>query len=365
MKIHLIAAARPNFMKIAPLYHELINTTNYEVFIIHTGQHFDKNMSDQFFEDLKLPKPHIHLGVGGGSHAVNVGNTMIAYEKVCIEEKPDLIIVVGDVNATMACSITAKKLGIKVAHLEAGIRSFDMSMPEEINRKVTDSIVDYYWTPSIDGNENLIKEGIDSSKIKLVGNIMIDSFEMLKDEIKEMNTFVNLNLERNKYCVATFHRPSNVDEKEQLIALINNLKEISKKIKVVFPIHPRTNANLIKFDLINELKTINNIIILEPLGYKDFMNIVLNSKFVLTDSGGVQEETTYLKIPCITLRENTERPITVTEGSNTLSNISNLIQLTNAIFENNYKHSNVPILWDGKTSSRVVKEIHNLKINDL
>ena len=363
MKIHLIAAARPNFMKIAPLYHELKLDSSFDVKIVHTGQHYDANMSDKFFEDLQLPKPHIHLGVGGGSHAVNVGNTMITYEKVCLEEKPDLVIVVGDVNATMACSITAKKLGIEVAHLEAGIRSFDMTMPEEINRKVTDSIVDFYWTPSIEANENLVREGIDNTKIKLVGNIMIDSFEMMKDDIKVQDTYKQYNLQQSEYCIATFHRPSNVDQQELLKELVLQLSITSKMIKIVLPLHPRTKANLEKYNLLSELTSNKDIIILEPLGYKDFMNLVLHAKLVLTDSGGVQEETTYLQIPCLTFRDNTERPVTVWEGTNTLCKISQMQRYVTDILASQYKTGTVPILWDGKTAKRVVNIIKQIKIS--
>lgn len=359
MKIHLIAAARPNFMKIAPLYHELKKYQDIEVSVVHTGQHYDVNMSDKFFEEFNLPIPDIHLGIGGGSHAENVGKTMIEYEKVCIEHKPDLVIVVGDVNATMACSITAKKLGVKVAHLEAGIRSFDMTMPEEINRKVTDSIVDFYWTPSIEANENLVREGVDNSKIKLVGNIMIDSFEMMKNKIEQQDIYQKYGLKIKAFCVATFHRPSNVDDKINLELLVNELMNVSKTLPVIIPLHPRTKANIEKFGLYEALKS-TNIIITEPLGYIDFMNLVLNSKIVLTDSGGVQEETTYLGIPCLTFRDNTERPVTVWEGTNTLCKVDEMSKFVNMIITGNYKTGNIPILWDGNTAKRVVLEIQKL-----
>ncbi len=358
-KIHLIAAARPNFMKIAPIYHALLKDAKFEVLIVHTGQHYDFDMSDAFFRDLKLPAPHIHLGVGGGSHAQNVGNTMIAYEKVCETNRPDLVIVVGDVNATMACSIVAKKMHIKVAHLEAGIRSFDMAMPEEINRKVTDSIVDFYWTPSIDANENLVREGVSSDKIKFVGNIMIDSFELLKDDIIKSGYFEKLKLTKQKYAVATFHRPSNVDNKQDLAKLVDELTTISQKIQVVFPIHPRTKNNLQKFELLEKLEQ-SNVIVMQPLGYVDFMNLVTNSLCVLTDSGGVQEETTYLGLACITFRNSTERPVTVTEGTNVLAELSEMQILVQNILNGNHKHGKIPLLWDGKTASRLVCEISNI-----
>ncbi len=356
MKIHLIAAARPNFMKIAPLYHELKRNSSFTVKIIHTGQHYDKNMSDDFFTDLHLPSPDIHLGVGGGSHAEQVGNTMIAYEKVCTEEKPDLVVVVGDVNATMACSITAKKLHIAVAHLEAGIRSFDRAMPEEINRMVTDSICDLYWTPSVDGNENLVREGIASGRIALVGNIMIASLEMMRSENQSETIGGKYNLTKNGYVVVTFHRPSNVDTKEKLESLLFVLKKVQEKTPVIFPVHPRTKNNIEKFGLNGKLKD-SGIICTEPLSYKKFMNLIFSCKYVLTDSGGIQEETTYLGIPCLTVRDNTERPITVTKGTNTLVSIKNIISEVEKIEAGNYRKGEIPVLWDGKTAIRVVQEI--------
>lgn len=353
MKIHLIGAARPNFMKIAPLYHKLREYDEFEPIIVHTGQHYDANMSDMFFKDLRLPKPDIQLGIRGGGHSETVGRTMIEYENVCQEKQPDLVIVVGDVNATMACSITAKKLGIEVAHLEAGIRSFDMSMPEEINRKVTDSIVDYFWTPSVDANENLVREGISSSKIKLVGNIMIDSLEMLRPDIELSDIYKKYNLDCRSYAVATFHRPSNVDHIETLRSLVYQLNEAAKQCPIIFPIHPRTKARLENFGLWESINS-GDVLIKEPLGYKEFMNLLFHSRMVLTDSGGLQEETTYLGIPCITFRPNTERPITIREGTNTLSEISEMKKYVYLILSGDYKKGHNPILWDGKTAERIV-----------
>jgi UDP-N-acetylglucosamine 2-epimerase (non-hydrolysing) len=359
MKIHLIGAARPNFMKIAPLYHELKKHNKLQIKLIHTGQHYDKNMSESFFKDFNLPNPNFYLSIGGGSQAEQVGKTMIAYEKVLLKDSPDLIIVVGDVNATMACSITAKKLNIKVAHLEAGIRSFDMGMPEEINRKVTDSIVDYFWTPSIEANENLIREGISSNQIKLVGNIMIDSFEMKKDKIFKNQYFKELQVKEKNFVVATFHRPSNVDNLEKLEKLVKMLEDISEDIDIVFPLHPRTKKELEKRRLLSRLK---NITLLEPLGYLLFMNLIVNCKFVLTDSGGIQEETTYLGIPCLTFRENTERPITISEGTNKLVDFDNYTKvLKNIMDKEPIEKSKKLIYWDGKTAERISEEV--LKIS--
>ncbi len=340
--IHLIAAARPNFMKIAPLFHTLKNENWCKVKIIHTGQHYDDDMSGTFFKDLRLPKPDYNLEVGSGSHAKQTGNTMIAYERICLLERPDLVIVVGDVNAILACSITAKKLHIKVAHLEAGLRSFDRDMPEEINRMATDSISDLFWTPSKDADENLIREGHDPKNIEFVGNIMIDSYHMLEPKIEESKILCNLNLKPKEYIVFTLHRPSNVDKKEKLIKILDIISNISEK--VLFPVHPRTENNLSP----NVKNNYRNITFIKPLSYISFIKLVKNSKFIITDSGGIQEESTYLKIPCFTLRKNTERPVTVDVGSNKLIDISNLKEKIKTP-----KVGQIPDKWDGKTSLRI------------
>lgn len=359
MKIHLIAAARPNFMKIAPLYHELCKRSDINPFIIHTGQHYDLNMSDVFFRDFDLPEPHIHLGVGSGTHAEQTGKVMIAYEKVLLREKPDLVVVAGDVNSTVACTLAAVKLGIKTAHLEAGLRSRDRSMPEEINRIVTDAIADLLWTPSMDGNENLLREGIDPKKIEFVGNIMIDSLEMLRNRIENLEVCSTLGLSRYEYALVTLHRPSNVDNPEILEKLCLLLDQISRKLPLIFPVHPRTAANLNKFSCFKILQNAPSIHLLQPLGYKDFMNLVMSSKLLITDSGGVQEESTYLSIPCLTLRSNTERPITVTEGTNRLCNPENLLQTVNQILSGHFPKGKIPEHWDGGTAKRVADSIQN------
>ena len=315
-KIHLIAAARPNFMKIAPLYHELNKTDWATPIIVHTGQHYDINMSDAFFKDLDLPEPHIHLGVGSGTHAEQTGRVMIEYEKVLVQQQPNLVVVVGDVNSTIAATLAAVKLGIKTAHLEAGLRSFDRTMPEEINRIVTDSIADLLWTPSPDGDENLIREGVPPEKIQRVGNIMIDSLEMMRGKIENAGTWQDMGLSRNVYAVVTLHRPANVDNEDTLRSLVNALIELAAIHPVVFPIHPRTRANLERFKMMEKLQATDGMKSLDPLNYVRFMNLIFNCRLVVTDSGGIQEETTYLGIPCITLRDNTERPITVIEGTN-------------------------------------------------
>ncbi len=353
--IHLIAAARPNFMKIAPLYHALTKELWADPIIVHTGQHYDLNMSEAFFRDLNLQTPHVHLNVGSGTHAEQTGGVMIAYEKVLIDSKPDLLVVVGDVNSTVACTLAAVKLGIKVAHLEAGLRSFDKTMPEEINRIVTDSIADYLWTPSPDADANLIREGIAPEKITMVGNIMIDSLVMMTPAIRKETIRKDMGLADKNYGVVTLHRPSNVDTPEVLSRLCQALVRIAKQTALVFPIHPRTAKNLREFGLYDRLNDAPGIILTDPLGYKAFMKLIFGCKFVITDSGGIQEETTYLKIPCLTLRSNTERPVTITEGTNKLTTPERIEDDLEDVMGKNCKTP--PLFWDGKTSARVVKPI--------
>lgn len=353
MKIHLIAAARPNFMKIAPLYHELKKRSGITPFIVHTGQHYDLNMSDVFFQDFNLPEPHIHLGVGSGTHAEQTGNVMIAYEKILMLEKPDLVVVVGDVNSTVAATLAAVKLGIKTAHLEAGLRSFDRTMPEEINRIVTDSIADFLWTPSPDGDAHLVQEGVDKQKITRVGNIMIDSLEMMRSKIETSDMLNRFRLKKGKFGLVTLHRPSNVDDTTILKKLCHVLADISFKLPLIFPVHPRTAKQLDLEGLTNILENSKQIQLAEPLGYKDFMNLVMGSRLLITDSGGVQEETTYLGIPCLTLRSSTERPITVTEGTNRLCKYDTINEMVDQILEGGFKGGRKPHLWDGKTAARV------------
>ena len=356
IKIHLIAAARPNFMKIAPLYHALKPRDWAEPVIVHTGQHYDLNMSDVFFKDLGIPDPDIHLGVGSGSHAEQTGQVMMSYEKVLLEACPDMVIVVGDVNSTMAATVAAVKLGIKVAHLEAGLRSYDRTMPEEINRLVTDALADILWTPSADADENLIKEGVAEDKIQRVGNIMIDSLEMLRDTIEAQNACKELSLKAQQYGLVTLHRPSNVDSPKKLRQLFDHLSCISKKIPLVFPIHPRTRKSAESIGILPELDQ-EKLLILEPLNYVRFMDLVFNCRFALTDSGGIQEETTYLGIPCITLRPNTERPITISQGTNRLVTIDNLVETIDVVLAEAARQECQIAQWDGKTADRVVNSI--------
>jgi UDP-N-acetylglucosamine 2-epimerase (non-hydrolysing) len=360
--IHLVAAARPNFMKIAPLYHALKREIWASPVIIHTGQHYDPNMSDAFFHDLELPFPDYHLEVGSGSHAELTGRVMISYEKLIINQQPDLVIVVGDVNSTLAASLAAVKMGFCVAHLESGLRSFDNSMPEEINRIVTDRICHYLWTPSADADANLMAEGIKKSRIHCVGNIMIDALEMTRSKIKATNIVRELNLSDKSFGLITLHRPSNVDSYKSMEKIVTTLLNISRQLTLVFPVHPRTAKKLREFELYDKLSNAQDIMIYEPMAYIPFMNLVMNAHIVITDSGGIQEETTYLGIPCLTLRENTERPITITQGSNRLCNIDNLENYVHDLLNRKPQTRKVPDLWDGKTAQRIVKHIFSFLI---
>jgi UDP-N-acetylglucosamine 2-epimerase (non-hydrolysing) len=352
--IHLVCAARPNFMKVAPLYHALEKEPWADPIIVHTGQHYDPNMSDAFFEDLGLPKPHIYLGVGSGTHAEQTGKVMMAYEKIMYEDRPDLVVVVGDVNSTMAATIAATKMGIKVAHLEAGLRSFDRTMPEELNRLVTDVLADMLWIPSRDASDNLIKEGISPDKIHLVGNIMIDSLEMMRQKIESQETYKNFGLKKEGYGIVTMHRPSNVDDPVILKGICYILMEISEKTPLIFPVHPRTLKKMEEIDLRTEMEKSKKLFLPDPLSYILFMNLVFNCRFVITDSGGIQEETSYLGIPCLTIRKNTERPVTVTQGTNQLCDLEHLKRKTDEILASPRLQRKQIELWDGKTADRIV-----------
>ena len=358
--IHLIVGARPNFMKMSPLYRELsLSSNRYEPQIIHTGQHYDEQMSKLFFNDLAMPEPSAYLNVGSGTQGKQTARIIERYEDLILAgDKPDLVIVAGDVNSTIACALVAKKLYIPVAHLEAGLRSYDDRMPEEINRVLTDRISDLLLTPSLDANKNLEKEGIDPEKIYFVGNIMIDSLVAHKDKAENSNIFYQLNMSPNeKYALVTLHRPSNVDEYEGLKMLLTSLEKIGRKIKIIFPMHPRTRKNIYELGLSSILNTSSDILFTEPLGYLDFLKLEMNAKFILTDSGGIQEESTYFGVPCLTLRENTERPITITEGTNHLVdlNVESIVNSAREIIEGNVKQGKIPKYWDGKTAKRIVK----------
>ncbi len=353
-KIFLIAAARPNFMKVAPMWRAMAQLPDFfQPMLIHTGQHYDKNMSDVFFEDLGLPSPHVHLGVGGGSHAQQTAGVMVKFEELCLAEKPDLVLVVGDVNATMATSVTAAKLHIPVVHVEAGLRSRDMTMPEEINRLMTDAIADLLFTPSPDADENLRNEGVAEERIKLVGNIMIDSLVRSVAKARDLKAYEKLGLESGKFGVVTLHRPANVDDPDNLARILDVLTAVD--LPLVFPVHPRTRAVMQEHDLGSRCGLVDSRLILaDPLGYYEFMNLVIHSRMMLTDSGGLQEETTFLDIPCLTLRPNTERPITIDQGTNELATIDSLPGQIAKILEGSWKKGSVPNLWDGNTAPRIV-----------
>lgn len=365
-KLMLIAGARPNFMKIAPLMHAFEGNREIETVLIHTGQHYDERMSGSFFKELRIPAPKVNLEVGSASQAVQTARIMERFEVVCLDEKPDAVLVVGDVTSTAACSLVASKLGIKVVHYEAGLRSRDRSMPEEINRLVTDAISDLFLTTSVDADENLLKEGVDREKIHMVGNLMIDSLVAnLKNadasvlEFKLLNREGTVKIGRDiklgEYGAMTFHRPGNVDEKESLYKLVNIWGEVSEKIPLVFAVHPRTYKNIQSFGLQENIDGYKNLYFIDPLGYMQFINLVKHSKFVLTDSGGIQEETTYLNIPCLTVRPNTERPVTIWEGSNKLIKVEEIDGEVDVILEGKGKKGRCPKYWDGNAGERMVR----------
>lgn len=362
MNLTIVAGARPNFMKIAPLIHEIQRLqqkgADLSYRLVHTGQHYDSRLSDIFFSELQIPHPHANLEVGSGSQAEQTAHIMIAFEKELLQNPCDMVIVVGDVNSTMACAIVAKKLNTKVAHVEAGIRSFDLSMPEEINRMVTDAISDYFFTTSVIAGENLLKAGIDRKRIFFVGNIMIDTLLKNLPKLSRPALFAQHSLVEGNYIVMTLHRPSNVDDPQHLRSLVDAVVSGSNGHHVLFPVHPRTRKAM-------QEAGINSSIMIQcdPLGYLEFNYLVKNAKAVITDSGGIQEETTVLGVPCITLRKNTERPETVTVGTNVLigDNIDMLPIELGKVFENKWKRSSVPELWDGNAAGRIMEKILTLQ----
>lgn len=355
MKITIVAGARPNFIKIAPIIKAIERKQQEGVAIsyrlVHTGQHYDKNLSDTFFEELNIPQPHANLEVKSGSQSVQTAAIMIAFEQELIQNPSDLVLVVGDVNSTMACAIVAKKLNLKVIHVEAGIRSGDMTMPEEINRIVTDSITDYFFTTSTTASENLLKYGADAQNIHFVGNVMIDTLYQNLTRIKAPAFWEELDLEKDNYIILTLHRPGNVDEEKSLIDLLEGIDKLSGDKRIIFPIHPRTKSILGEKSL-----NVRSIVFVEPQGYLNFMFLIKNSFAVITDSGGISEETTVLGIPCFTMRNNTERPETQTIGTNTLvgTSIKNLEKAYLDYLNNGRKKAGIPELWDGKASERII-----------
>ena len=357
-RVFLIVGARPNFMKMAPLYFVLAGTQNVDPIIVHTGQHYDYAMSQAFFEDLELPEPHHFLGAGSGSHAGQTARIMIEFEKVLAAEHADLVVVFGDVNSTLACSLTAKKLLIPVAHVEAGLRSFDETMPEEINRRVTDVLSDLLFTPSADGDANLIAEGVEEHRIHRVGNIMIDSLVTILGRIgadQEADILRRLNLDRGGYVLVTLHRPSNVDDPQSLQQILEYLNDLAEQVPVVFPMHPRTRKNIETFGI--DIPRRDALQMIDPVRYREFIVLEKDARLIVTDSGGIQEETTYLGLPCLTLRPNTERPVTISEGTNELADLTTVAEKSRRILDGDWKTGRAPALWDGRTAERIAKVI--------
>ena len=393
MKVIQVVGARPNFMKVAPLHRAIKNLPGWTSKIVHTGQHFDAKMSDIFFTQLELPKPDFFLGIGGGSHTEVTAKIMLAFEKIVESEKPDLIIVVGDVTSTLACTLVAIKMGIPLAHVEAGLRSGDRTMPEEINRILTDSVANYLFVTEQSGLDHLKREGVPDEKVFFTGNVMIDSLIRYQEKAKSSTILEELGLQPSDlenrrevsrpddnnsdtenrhevsrpdeadYIVMTMHRPANVDTQTGLQAILELIELSTSKIKVVFPIHPRTRSNIAKFGLEDKLTANKNLILTEPLGYLEFIQLMTHSKAILTDSGGIQEETTYLGIPCLTFRDSTERPITVTLGTNQLLadlNPKKTFAALEEILVGHRKKGQIPPLWDGHSAERIAENLFNI-----
>jgi UDP-N-acetylglucosamine 2-epimerase (non-hydrolysing) len=361
-KIISVVGARPNFMKVAPLHRAFRERKDaIQHLIVHTGQHYDPQMSKVFFEDLELPEPDVYLGVGSGSHAQQTAKIMVEFEKVAEKEKPELVIVVGDVNSTVACSLVSAKMQIPVAHVEAGLRSFDRSMPEEINRILTDAIADYLFVTERSGLKNLEHEGIDKDKIFFVGNTMIDSLVMYRKKAQASTILQTLGVQPKGYVLVTLHRPSNVDDKVNLAKILDLLSALSEKTIVIFPVHPRTRKMVSEFGLQERMNKIQNLKLLEPLGYIDFLALMESAQFLMTDSGGIQEETTYLGVPCLTLRTTTERPVTVEIGTNELCGEDFDLALKKGfeILDGKRKKGCIPELWDGNAAERIAAVMQN------
>jgi len=360
LKVINVVGARPNFMKVAPIVAAMKKRpAKFLPLVVHTGQHYDSAMSDSFFHDLDLPQPDTHLGVGSGSHAAQTAAVMERFEPVVLREKPDWVLVVGDVNSTIACALVCVKLGVKVAHVEAGLRSRDRSMPEEINRLLTDQIADLLFTPSPDADENLLAEGIPRDRIRFVGNVMIDSLQKNLKIARAARTRERLGLAGVDYALLTLHRPSNVDLRESFERILSALEVISAKLPVIFPVHPRTRKTIVELGLTDRVDSMKGLRTIDPLGYLDFLNLSSNARLVLTDSGGIQEESTALGVPCLTMRNNTERPITIAQGSNRLvgTERNTIFAAVDDIISGRWPKGACPPLWDGKAAERVVSAI--------
>ncbi len=364
MKIVNIVGARPNLMKIAPILAAMRSFPDIEPVLVHTGQHYDDEMSDIFFRELDIPRPDINLGVGSGTHSWQTAQVMLALEPLLARLKPDCVLVVGDVNSTLAASLVASKLSIPLCHVEAGLRSFDRTMPEEINRKLTDALSDYLFTTSRDADENLRREGIPDHKIFFVGNVMIDTLLRHRSRADELQIPARYGLSPGRYSVVTLHRPSNVDSPTVLNGILDALEAIQTRSPILFPAHPRTLDRLSQFDMTRRLDSMTGLRLLEPVGYLEFLGMMAQAQLVLTDSGGIQEETTILGVPCLTLRKNTERPVTVTQGTNTVVGVSpdRIVEAASRVFNGDSHHGRRPELWDGRAAERIVgilrEELH-------
>jgi UDP-N-acetylglucosamine 2-epimerase (non-hydrolysing) len=359
MKILHVVGARPNFMKVAPVHRAIGNYPRIEQILVHTGQHYDLTMSDIFFQQLGLPMPDVNLEVGSGSHAVQTARILMRFEEVVLKEKPDLVLVYGDVNSTVAAALVCAKLGVQVGHVEAGLRSFDRTMPEEINRLMTDQIADLLFTPSPDGDENLLREGVNQEKIHFVGNVMIDTLVRLLPVAETLwpKLSSDLGIREKQYGLVTLHRPSNVGDPDALSDMLATLDDISKSVPIIFPIHPRTRARI--KDAGMKITANGRLRLTEPLGYLDFLCLQQRAKLMITDSGGIQEETTFLGVPCLTVRENTERPVTVSIGTNILvgQDMGRLKSEVDTILADGGKRGHIPPLWDGKAGERIAAVI--------
>ncbi len=364
IKIINVCGARPNFMKVSALMDAYKNYPQIKPIIVHTGQHYDERMSELFFKQLEIPEPDINLGVGSASHAKQTAMIMEKFEPVLLDYEPDYVLVVGDVNSTIACALVAVKLGVKVIHVEAGLRSFDRTMPEEINRLLTDAISDLLFVSEESGVKNLKNEGIPEEKIFLVGNVMIDTLMKHRKRAEETNILEELRLEPKQYGLVTLHRPANVDSKEKLQSILEGLGKVSEELSLIFAIHPRTRKNIERFDLVDFVKSFSGIRLTEPFGYLEFLKLMSNARVVFTDSGGMQEETTILGVPCLTLRENTERPATITDGTNRLVNPPKRDTILSAwedLKRNPPATNRKPPLWDGQAGKRIVDVIIKTK----
>jgi len=359
LKLINIVGARPNFMKIAPLMEAYRHFPGIQPMLVHTGQHYDEKMSDLFFRQLRIPEPDINLGVGGGSHAAQTAAIMTAFEAVMLEHRPDAVLVVGDVNSTVACGIVAVKLGARLIHVEAGLRSFDRTMPEEINRMLTDSISDLLFCSEQSGVDNLLREGHGPEKIVLAGNVMIDCLLEHRALADSCNVLETLGLREKQYAVATLHRPSNVDDPGNLRDILEALEHVQQRLHVVFPVHPRTRKNIAQFGLQPKVDAMRNLRLAEPLGYLEFLKLTSSARVVLTDSGGIQEETTVLHVPCLTLRKNTERPVTCELGTNQLvgSDPARITAAFDELMAAPKTNGKIPPMWDVKAAERIAEKI--------